>query len=142
MNTNLYFVSILQLFCLFPLYIKRNPNLYFGSNPSFLCLFPSSAFKQIQICTSAQSHDFSVDFVYVYVSKSKSVLCLNPITFLLISFIHRKKSKSVLWPIIFLSNSSVYIQWNPNLYFSKPCECFCSFPLNKDKCKSKSVLWL
>ena len=88
--------------------IQSNPNLYFGSNPSFLCPFPLSIFKQIQICTSAQSHDFSVDFLYVYVSKSKSVLCLNPMIFLLISFIHQKRSKSVLQlsPIFFLSNST------------------------------------
>merc|ERR1739838_1064321 len=105
--------------------------------------FPLSIFKQIQICTLAQSHDFSVDFLYVYVSKSKSVLRLNPMIFLLISFIHQKKSKSVLQlsPIFFLSNSS-YTFNEIQICTLANHMIFCLFPLYKNICKSKSVFWL
>merc|ERR1712208_262213 len=130
---------------------------------SFLCPFPLLIFKQIQICTLAQSHDFSVDFLYVYVSKSKSVLRLNPMIFLLITWVHQKRSKSVLQlsPIFFLSNSAytfneiqictsanpiffsanfLYkkIYANPNLYFDSNPSVFSLIP--QYTMKSKSVL--
>ena len=109
--------------------IYANPNLYFDSNPSVFFLIPQYTFNEIQICTSA-----------------------IPI-FLLISFIHQKRSKSVLQlsPIFFLSNSSytfnenqictsanpiifsanfLYkkIYANPNLYFDSNPSFFCLIP--------------
>ena len=96
-NSNLYFVSIPWLFCLFPSYIEQSPNLYFGSNPLFLFLIPLYTFNEIQICTSVKPMNVSAHFLYIKIYANPNLYFgSNPSFFFLIP------------------------QWNPNLYFSQP----------------------
>ena len=111
-NSNLYFVSIPWLFCLFPSYIEQSPNLYFGSNPLFLFLIPLYTFNEIQICTSVKPMNVSAHFLYIKIYANPNLYFgSNPSFFFLIP--QYTFNEIQIWtstnPMIFLLILFIYI---------------------------------
>ena len=92
-------------------------------------LLNSLIYKQIQICTLALTHHFSVLFLYPYSSKFKSVLGLKPMIFLLISFIYKQIQICTSAQTHDFFAHFLHIQANPNLYFGQTPTFFCLFSL-------------
>ena len=98
---------------------------------SILSAFFFNTSKEIQICTLALTHYFYAHFLCQYSSKFKYVLRLNPMIFLLISFMYMLANPNLYLVSIpwFFCLFPSCIKRSPNLYFSSHPSFFSLIPL-------------